>query len=90
VTLMAQWVTCQPGQWTLVSSNLPSPFGFAYVWSRDGKVDVNLRRYMDSPPFYWQDSTTLDPGKNVRPAAPAFFNSWWFNPTSRPAVLRVT
>ena len=85
----AQWVSCPPGRWTLVS-NLPSPFGFAYVWSRDGRVEVRWRRYLDSPPFYLEDSATILPGQNTWPTAPAFANTWWFNPSSRTAVLRVT
>jgi len=45
---------------------------------------------MDSPPFYWEDSATILQGQNTWPVAPAFANTWWFNPSNRSAVLRVT
>lgn len=86
---LANWVTCPPGQWTYVS-NQPAPFGFIYVWSRDGTVQVRWRRYQAGLPFFSEASATIAQGKNTWPVPPDFVNSWWFNPSGGPAVLRLT
>lgn len=85
----AQWVICPPGVWTQVS-NQPAPFGFIYVWSRDGTVTTLWRRYQETPPFYTSSSATIPLGQNTWVVPPAMFNTWWFNPTSGTAVLRLT
>jgi hypothetical protein len=84
-----QWVVCPPGQWTLVS-NLPAPFGFTYVWSRDGTVQVRWRRYQAGVPFFTESSATVRAGQNTWVVAPDFVNTWWFKPDTATAVLRIT
>ena len=83
------YVACPAGQWTHVSSP-PAPFGLTSLWCRDASVQVGWRRYLDAPPFYTDGSATLAQGKNTWPVPPAVFNTWWFNPTSGTAFIRIT
>lgn len=85
----SQWVECPAGQWTQVSTQ-PAPLGFIYVWSRDGGAEVRWRRYQETPPFFSEDSAVIQQGKNTWFVPPAFINTWWFNPVSTFAVLRLS
>jgi len=71
-------------------SNQPAPFGFIYVWSRDGPAQVAWRRYQETPPFYTSSSASLRQGQQTWPVPPALINTWWFNPSGGTAVLRLT
>ena len=88
--MSANYVFCPTGVWTYVS-NQPAPFGFIYVWNRGGLVTgVKWRRFFDNPPFYWEGTASIPPGKNTWPCMPAFANSWWFMPTLGPATIMMS
>jgi len=90
VSTTANWVICPPGQWTQVS-NQPAPFGFVYVWSRDGAASVRWRRYQAGVPFFTEQSSVINQGQNTWVVTPDFVNTWWFKPSGvTAAVLRLT
>jgi hypothetical protein len=71
--------TCHQGQWTRIYA-MPTLTGGVTVWSLDGSVQIDWRRYASDPPQYFQGSATVDRATFVWTGTPAGYLEFWVNP----------